>query len=127
MHKLNHLNPSQVPTPLQVVQMITINAAQAIGLKDQIGSIEAGKEADFTIFDTSALPTPIHEGNVYGHLVYGSFSRRDIKRVIVNGKTIVKNGIHTSLDAAQVSQQAKDSAIPLWERLDLTPRIGRRF
>jgi putative selenium metabolism protein SsnA len=127
MHKLNHLNPSQIPTPLQVVQMITINAAQAIGLKDQIGSIEVGKEADFTIFDTSALPTPIHEGNVFGHLVYGSFSRRDIKRVIVKGTTIVKNGIHTSLDAAQVSQQAKDSAIPLWERLDLTPRIGRRF
>ncbi|MCK5614719.1 amidohydrolase family protein [Candidatus Pacearchaeota archaeon] len=127
MHKLNHLNPSQVPTPLQVIQMITINAAQAIGLKDQIGSIEVGKEADFTIFDTSALPTPIHEGNVYGHLVYGSFSRRDIKQVIVKGKTIVKNGIHTSLDAAQVSQQAKDSAVQLWERLDLTPRIGRRF
>jgi putative selenium metabolism protein SsnA len=127
MHKLNHLNPSQAPTPLEVVQMITINAAQAIGLKNEIGSIEVGKEADFTIFDTSALPTPIHEGNVYGHLVYGSFSRRDIKRVIVNGKTIVKNGIHTSLDAAQVSQQAKDSAVPFWERLDLAPRIGKRF
>jgi cytosine/adenosine deaminase-related metal-dependent hydrolase len=34
MHKLNHRNPSQVPTPLQVVQMITINAAQAIGLRE---------------------------------------------------------------------------------------------
>ncbi len=123
MHKLNHLNPSQVPTPLQVIQMITINAAQAIGLKDQIGSIEVGKKGDFVILDTSALPTPIHEGNVYGHMVYGSFSRRDIKRVVVNGKTIVKNGIHTSLDASQVSQQSKDSAIKLWDRLDLTPRI----
>lgn len=124
MHKLNHRNPSQLPTPLQVVQMITINAAQAIGLKDKIGSIETGKSADFTILDATALPTPIHEGNVYGHLVYGSFSRRDIKYVIVNGKTIVKNGIHTSLDAAQVSQQSMDSAVALWERLDLNPRIS---
>lgn len=125
MHKLNHRNPSQLPTPLQVVQMITINAAKAIGLKDQIGSIEKGKSADFTILDASVLPTPIHEENVYGHLVYGSFSRRDIKRVIVNGNTIVKNGIHTSLDASIVSQQSKDSAVSLWERLDLSPRISR--
>lgn len=127
MHKLNHLNPSQTPTPLQVVQMITINAAQAIGLKDEIGSIESGKAADFTIMDTSALPTPIHENNVYGHLVYGSFSRRDIKKVIVNGKIIVRNGIHHSLEAESVSQQSKDSAIILWDRLDLTPRISRIF
>jgi 5-methylthioadenosine/S-adenosylhomocysteine deaminase len=127
MHKLNHRNPSQLPTPLQVVQMITINAAQAIGLKDDIGSIEVSKAADFTIFDTSALPTPIHENNVYSHLVYGSFSRRDIKRVIVNGKTIVKNGIHSTLEAGQISQQSMDSAIALWERLDLGPRIARSF
>ena len=127
MHKLNHRNPSQLPTPLQVVQMITVNAAQAIGLKDQIGSIEIGKAADFTILDASALPTPIHEDNVYGHLVYGSFSRRDIKRVIVNGKTIVKNGVHMSLDATMVSQQSMDSAVSLWERLDLSPRIARQI
>lgn len=127
MHKLNHRNPSQLPTPLQVVQMITINAAQAIGLRDQIGSIEKGKTADFTILDASTLPTPIHEGNVYGHLVYGSFSRKDIKRVIVNGKTVVKNRTHTSLDATMVSQQSMDSAISLWERLDLTPRIARHI
>ncbi|UCG90412.1 MAG: amidohydrolase family protein [Candidatus Heimdallarchaeota archaeon] len=127
MHKLNHRNPSQLPTPLQVVQMITINAAQAIGLKEQIGSIEIGKAADFTILDTSVLPTPIHENNVFGHLVYGSFSRRDVKRVIVNGKTIVKNGIHASLDATMVSQQSIYSAISLWERLDLTPRIARQI
>jgi putative selenium metabolism protein SsnA len=125
MHKLNHRNPSQVPTPIQAVQMITINAAQAIGLKDRIGSIEPGKAGDFTIMDTSALPTPIHEENVYGHLVYGSFSRRDIKKVIVNGKVIVRNGIHHSLEAETISQQSKDSAIALWERLDLAPRIAR--
>ncbi|MFX1284351.1 MAG: amidohydrolase family protein [Promethearchaeota archaeon] len=127
MHKLNHRNPSQLPTPLQVVQMITINAAQAIGLKDQIGSIEIGKAADFTILDTSALPTPIHDKNVYSHLVYGSFSRQDVKRVIVNGEIIVKNGIHASLDATTVSQQSRDSAVSLWERLDLTPRISRQI
>ncbi|MFW9906782.1 MAG: amidohydrolase family protein, partial [Candidatus Thorarchaeota archaeon] len=127
MHKLNHRDPSQLPTPLQVVQMITINAAQSIGLKEQIGSIEKGKAADFTILDASALPTPIHENNVYGHLVYGSFSRRDIKRVIVDGKIVVKNGIHTSLDATNVSQQSMDSAVSLWERLDLSPRISRQI
>jgi len=38
-------------TPEEVISATTINAAHAIDAADRIGSIEVGKDADFTIFD----------------------------------------------------------------------------
>ena len=37
--------------PLEILEGVTINAAKAVNLEDQYGSLEAGKYADFTIFD----------------------------------------------------------------------------
>src|SRR5699024_8478489 len=38
-------------TPEEVITATTINAAHAIDAADRIGSIEVGKQADFTLFD----------------------------------------------------------------------------
>lgn len=38
-------------TPLEALQGVTKHAAQALGLEDQIGTIEVGKRADFALFD----------------------------------------------------------------------------
>ena len=38
--------------------MITIEAAFVLGLEDKIGSIEAGKLADFTILEQDPLSVP---------------------------------------------------------------------
>ena len=38
-------------TPLEALQGATINAAKALGLQDEIGSLEVGKAADFVLWD----------------------------------------------------------------------------
>tara|TARA_R110002124_G_scaffold43757_9_gene134278 strand:- start:112 stop:1851 length:1740 start_codon:yes stop_codon:yes gene_type:complete len=42
-------------TPYQALESITLDAARAIGLEAEIGSIEAGKRADFTILGADPL------------------------------------------------------------------------
>jgi imidazolonepropionase-like amidohydrolase len=42
-------------TPAQVLKSATIDAADLIGVRDKIGSIEAGKFADILILDADPL------------------------------------------------------------------------
>ena len=37
------------------IKAITINAAEIIGASDRIGSVEVGKDADFSLFDGDPL------------------------------------------------------------------------
>ncbi len=45
-------------TPYDAMEAITLDAARALRLDDEIGSIAAGKRADFTILDANPLETP---------------------------------------------------------------------
>ena len=39
-------------TPAEVLRAVTINAAHALNMEDQIGSLEKGKRADFAVIDS---------------------------------------------------------------------------
>ena len=46
---------SEALTPQQALEAVTINAAYILGLQQEIGTIEAGKRADFTILEANPL------------------------------------------------------------------------
>ena len=51
-------------TKMSIEEMIldyTINGAKQLGIEDKKGSVEAGKDADFLVFDKDLL-TAAHEG-----------------------------------------------------------------
>jgi predicted amidohydrolase YtcJ len=50
-------NPAERLSPEQALRAVTIEAAWSLGLDDQIGSLEAGKLADFTILGADPLTT----------------------------------------------------------------------
>ena len=49
--------PSETLNAEQALRAITIDAAWALGLEDEIGSIEVGKKADFTVLGANPLTT----------------------------------------------------------------------
>ncbi len=89
------LNPVAAPAA-RSLSMATIHGARALGLDDEIGSIEVGKQADLVAIDLDAPgTTPVH--NVISHLVY-VVSRSQVSDVWVAGKVCVSAGRVTTLD-----------------------------
>lgn len=54
----NVATPSERLTAEQALQAVTLDAAWSLGLEDEIGSIEVGKRADFTILALNPMDLP---------------------------------------------------------------------
>lgn len=66
--------PSERLTPDQALKAVTLDAAWSLGLEDEIGSIETGKRADFTILSANPLeidPAAWTEIGVWGVVLGG--------------------------------------------------------
>ncbi|MCF1741392.1 amidohydrolase family protein [Paradevosia shaoguanensis] len=75
--------------PGKLLEMITIDAARALGLDHEIGSLEAGKQADVAILDLRQphlTPNwmPVHR------LMYQAIGS-DVETVIVDGKVLMED------------------------------------
>jgi 5-methylthioadenosine/S-adenosylhomocysteine deaminase len=75
----------------EVIEMLTINGARVLGLDQRIGSIEAGKQADFCALDLRAPETqPLH--HVLSQLVYAA-STRQVSDVWVAGRRVLESAV----------------------------------
>lgn len=74
---------------VQALEMITINASMAMGRDDEIGTIEAGKQADLCALNLDAIETqPIH--NVHSQIIYAASSHQ-VSDVWIAGRRVMKN------------------------------------
>jgi 5-methylthioadenosine/S-adenosylhomocysteine deaminase len=88
----------------QMLEMMTINGARALGLDGRIGSIEKGKQADLCALDLSAPETqPLY--HVVSQLIYAT-SGRQVSDVWVAGKRLLDNGELTTIDLDAVIRSA---------------------
>jgi|SRR3989338_2008427 len=72
-----------------VFEMATLKGAKALGLEQEIGSIEVGKKADIVLVSKNVLHA-LPNSDPYTTLVY-STPASDVQTVIVDGKVVVKN------------------------------------
>ena len=88
LHKVTTLDPTVLDAK-QVLALATRNGAEAIGLGQQIGSLEVGKRADLIIIDTHKPHlTPLYDPA--SHLVYAA-TGNDVRDVIIDGRLVVRN------------------------------------
>jgi 5-methylthioadenosine/S-adenosylhomocysteine deaminase len=70
--------------------MATVGGARALGLDDEIGSLEPGKRADVILVQlSSAHMRPIND--ILNNLVYAASAPADISDVIVEGEILVRD------------------------------------
>lgn len=68
------LSPGQKISVAEAVTMLTINAAKQLGIGDRVGTLEAGKQADFIVLDQDIFSVPattIHRTRVLLTVVKG--------------------------------------------------------
>lgn len=89
LHKGAALDAGAVSTG-QALDMVTRDAAVALGAADRIGSLEPGKLADMTLVDLGRVhAVPLFDPLT--HLVY-SCARSDVRHVYVGGRQVVRDG-----------------------------------
>ena len=89
----------------RALRMATLNGARALGLEQQIGSLEVGKFADLVAFDLSGLAQqPVYDP--VSQLLYAC-SRHEVRHVWVDGKALVEDGRLTRLDENELNERAR--------------------
>ncbi|MFP4419780.1 MAG: amidohydrolase family protein [Desulfococcaceae bacterium] len=96
-----------------VIRMATLDGARAIGLGDEIGSLEVGKRADLIVLDANRPNmAPMHHPE--SQLVY-SAGGGDVGEVVVGGRVLAREGRLPTTDAGSILEKMrawrKDSGI----------------
>jgi 5-methylthioadenosine/S-adenosylhomocysteine deaminase len=88
------------------LRMATLAGARALGLEDQIGSLEKGKAADFIAVDLNRPATqPVY--HVLSQLVYAA-GRDQVTDVYVAGRALLREGKLLTLNEAETLARAAE-------------------
>ena len=95
----------------KTLDLATIEGARALGIQDEVGSIEVGKKADIIMLDTrSPNLNPIHgKETVVSDLVY-SASPANVDTTIVDGQLLMTNRRLVTVNLQQTLQNAAEIA-----------------
>jgi len=113
--------------PGKALRMITIDAARALGVDADVGSLEVGKAADLIAVDLrQAHLTPWYPETL-PHLLVHYVTGRDVAHVVANGEVLVAEGRYVRLDLPEVLARARREADSAFARLDVSAyRAGGR-
>ncbi len=89
----------------QALRMATLNGAKALGLEQEIGSLQVGKMADVVAVDLGALETqPIYDP--LSQLIYAT-GRDRVSDVWINGQQVLRDRQFMTLDEHFILSQAQ--------------------
>ena len=106
---LSGADPARVSTTaLEALRWSTVNAADALGLGDRIGSLTPGKQADVIIVGgPGTRQHPINDAA--GTLIFQT-AATDVRTVLVAGRIVKHDGVMTAVDLPGLLSRADASA-----------------
>ena len=90
LQKMKSGDASQFPIET-ALKALTIEGAKVLGMEDEIGSLEVGKQADFLVIQPQGKIHLQPQENMLSHLVYAVKSS-DIDDVYIAGEQVVQDG-----------------------------------
>lgn len=104
----------------EALELLTVKGAEALGVSDQVGSIEVGKQADLVVHDRTQLhwvpaaPDPVLQ------LIWAS-DGRSVRDVWVAGRRVVEGGVVLGIDLDALRSEAAVAGRRLMARAGLSP------
>jgi 5-methylthioadenosine/S-adenosylhomocysteine deaminase len=115
-HRFHFRDPSVLPAG-KVLEMTTIDAARALGMEDEIGSLEVGKKADIILIDM--LQPHLYPRQMPLYRVAYFANGNDVETVIVNGQVLMLDRQVNTVDVASVLELAQQEIEAALERTGL--------
>jgi 5-methylthioadenosine/S-adenosylhomocysteine deaminase len=113
LQKHAYRNP-RVLSAYEALRMATIEGAKALGLENEVGSLEVGKKADIVLIDFSKPHLkPLHD--IYASIVYSAHGS-DVDTVIVDGRILMQNRQVKTLNEQAVLEKVEKTAFNLASR-----------
>ncbi len=107
--------PTAMPAE-RALRLATLDGAIALGMEDEIGSLEVGKKADLVALDLDDDPSCGPGGTVYSRIVY-SARRHNVREVFIGGERRVGGGILHGEDLGQLMASARVQLGRVTERM----------
>ena len=115
LQKVSTLDPN-VLNSHEALAMGTIKGAEALGLDDEIGSIEVGKKADIILIDTNSANMVPDSSTLTSNIIY-SANGSNVDTTICNGKILMENKQLTILDEQEIYAKAREAIKDLKEAI----------
>lgn len=101
----------------KVLEMVTIDAARALSMEDEIGSLEVGKKADIILVDLfkphlMPLNMPLYRVTCFANAA-------DVSSTIVNGRILMEDRQVHSVDERAILEQVQEASERMFERSGL--------
>lgn len=117
LQRVYYRDPAVLPAG-KALTMVTIDAARALGLADQIGSLEVGKRADVIVLDARQPHlAPFADVLAPLRLAYAA-TGQDVETVIVDGRVLMEGRCILTVDEGTVLAGAEREAWALLDRGD---------
>lgn len=105
-------NDLAAPSPAQLLEMITVNGANAAGFGEQVGVIEPGKRADLVALSLESTRDPYLDPDMPLLTAFlARASGSDVELTMVEGRIIYCDDEYPDLDVADIERGAVDAAI----------------
>lgn len=117
LQKVTH-GPEAIPA-LRVLRMATIDGARAMGLSDEIGSLEIGKRADISVLNLKTLHSTPSAIDISSSIVY-SAGPADVKDAIIDGRLVLLDRQLLTMNEQQIANDAETEAQLLLDRAGIT-------
>ena len=115
LQKVSTLDPKAL-TSDEAIAMGTINGARALGLDDEIGTVEVGKKADLILIDTNNANMIPDSSKLSSNVIY-SANGSNVDTTICNGQILMENKKLTTLDEQEIYEKARKAIEELKEAL----------